>query len=69
MRCDPVEATAPVHGCVSVCGCGTRRTFLKSFGAFGIAAALPAPSGLGGGRHALPSRTASTYITICFRRS
>jgi 6-methylsalicylate decarboxylase len=44
MRCDPVEATAPLHRCVAVCGCNSRRTFLKSFGAFGAATALSAPA-------------------------
>jgi predicted TIM-barrel fold metal-dependent hydrolase len=46
MRCDPVDAQAPAHGCVSACGCSTRRTFLKSIGAFGAAAAtgLSAPA-------------------------
>ena len=46
MRCDPVEPQAPVHGCVSLCRCNTRRTFLKSFSAFGAAAAtgLSAPA-------------------------
>ena len=43
MRCDPVNAKA-VHGCVAACGCNSRRTFLKSFGAFGAATALPAPT-------------------------
>lgn len=44
MRCDPVDAKAPVHGCVAICGCNTRRTFLRSFGAFGAATALAAPA-------------------------
>jgi len=44
MRCDPVDAKAPVHGCVAACGCNSRRTFLKSFGAFGAATALSAPA-------------------------
>jgi 6-methylsalicylate decarboxylase len=44
MRCDPVEATAPVHGCVSICGCNSRRTFLKSIGAFGATTVLSAPA-------------------------
>ena len=42
MRCDPVDAQAPAHGCVTICGCNSRRTFLKSFGAFGAATALSA---------------------------
>jgi len=44
MRCDPVEATVPVHGCVAACGCNSRRSFLKSIGAFGAATALSAPA-------------------------
>jgi len=44
MRCDSVEATAPLHGCVAVCGCNSRRTFLKSLGAFGAATAFSAPA-------------------------
>lgn len=44
MRCDPVDAIASTHGCVAMCGCRSRRTFLKSFGAFGAAAALSAPA-------------------------
>lgn len=44
MRCDPVDATDSSHGCVAACSCHSRRTFLKSFGAFGAAAALTAPA-------------------------
>jgi len=44
MRCDLVDAKAPLHGCVAACGCNSRRTFLKSFGALGAAAALAAPA-------------------------
>jgi predicted TIM-barrel fold metal-dependent hydrolase len=44
MRCDPVDVTAATHGCVAICGCNTRRTFLKSLGAFGAATALSAPA-------------------------
>ncbi len=45
MRCDPVGPGAEpsaMHGCASnLCGCGSRRAFLKSAAAFGVAAALP----------------------------
>jgi predicted TIM-barrel fold metal-dependent hydrolase len=44
MRCDPVDAIASAHGCVAMCGCNSRRTFLKSVGAFGAATALSAPA-------------------------
>jgi predicted TIM-barrel fold metal-dependent hydrolase len=44
MRCDPVDAKAPAHDCVAVCGCNSRRTFLKSFSAFSAATALSAPA-------------------------
>src|SRR5882672_3766424 len=44
MRCDPVDAKVPAHGCVTICGCYSRRTFLKSFSAFGAATALSAPA-------------------------
>ncbi|MCC6887982.1 MAG: amidohydrolase [Hyphomicrobiales bacterium] len=46
MRCDPVQPTiapAAPNG-ISVCGCHSRRSFLKGAGAFGAAAALPAPA-------------------------
>ena len=44
MRCDPADAIAPAHGCVAMCACNSRRTFLKSLGAFGAAAALSPPA-------------------------
>ena len=55
MRCDPVEATAPVHRCIAVCGCNSRRTFLKSIGAFGAAATLSAPAVWAQGSSPAPS--------------
>jgi len=44
MRCDPIDANAPVHGCVAVCGCASRRSFLKSVGAVGAASVLSIPA-------------------------
>lgn len=44
MRCDPADAKALGHGCGAACGCNSRRTFLKSFGAFGAATALATPA-------------------------
>lgn len=47
MRCDPVDAnTVPTtQGCgLSLCGCGSRRSFMKSFAAYGGAAMVAAPS-------------------------
>ena len=57
------------------CGCGTRRTFLKSVGAFGASTALAAPAiwsqRVRGSSPRPPpeNRTASTYIIICSRPS
>jgi len=44
MRCDPVDAQAPAHSCVSFCGCTSRRGFLKSMSALGAATTLSAPA-------------------------
>jgi predicted TIM-barrel fold metal-dependent hydrolase len=46
MRCDPVDrnATTSAHGCSAICGCGSRRAFLRSAAAFGASVALPAPA-------------------------
>ncbi len=47
MRCDPVDRDAVLitHDCgLSLCGCRSRRSFLKSFAATGASAALAAPA-------------------------
>jgi predicted TIM-barrel fold metal-dependent hydrolase len=47
MRCDPVDGKAlpTAHGCgANFCGCGSRRSFLKSFSALGASAMVAAPS-------------------------
>jgi predicted TIM-barrel fold metal-dependent hydrolase len=52
MRCDPIDRAAAraIPGCgpaacgLGPCGCGSRRSLLKSFAAFGAAAALGAPA-------------------------
>lgn len=44
MRCDSVEPTSPSHDCGTLCGCGTRRSFLRSITAFGATTALAAPA-------------------------
>ncbi len=50
MRCDPVDADAgaTTHTCASLCGCGTRRSFLRSFSALGATAMVSAPAVLSG---------------------
>jgi 6-methylsalicylate decarboxylase len=50
MRCDPVDADAgaTTHDCASLCGCGTRRSFLRSFSALGATAMVSAPAVLSG---------------------
>src|SRR4051794_9233037 len=50
MRCDPVnaDAVATPHACASLCGCGTRRSFLRSFSALGATAMVSAPAVLSG---------------------
>lgn len=50
MRCDPVDADAgaTTHACASLCGCGTRRSFLHSFSALGATAMVCAPAVLSG---------------------
>jgi 6-methylsalicylate decarboxylase len=60
MRCDPVDASTPLHalpchGCVAVCGCTSRRAFLKSVGAFGAATTLSAPAAWAEGAAPSPS--------------
>jgi 6-methylsalicylate decarboxylase len=48
MRCEPVDRDGPqlsAHGCAPVfCGCGSRRSFLKSATAFGASTMLSAPA-------------------------
>ncbi|MGH6771132.1 MAG: amidohydrolase family protein [Xanthobacteraceae bacterium] len=47
MRCDPIEqaTTNLAHDCgISFCGCGTRRTFLRSIAAIGAGSALAIPA-------------------------
>jgi predicted TIM-barrel fold metal-dependent hydrolase len=46
MRCDPIDAnTSTAHGCAtSFCGCGSRRSFLKTFSALGAASMVAAPT-------------------------
>jgi predicted TIM-barrel fold metal-dependent hydrolase len=47
MRCDPVDRKAEqsARGCgISLCGCGSRRSFLKSFSALGASTMLGAPA-------------------------
>lgn len=47
MRCDPVDGTntRTIHDCgLSLCGCGSRRSFLKSFSALGASAMVSAPA-------------------------
>src|SRR5258707_1179542 len=47
MWCEPVDRNSAqsVHPCSpTLCGCGSRRGFLKSFSAFGASAVLPAPA-------------------------
>ena len=44
MRCDPVDAGTPLHGCMAACACASRRSFLASVGALGAASVLPAPA-------------------------
>jgi predicted TIM-barrel fold metal-dependent hydrolase len=47
MRCDPTEPVAgrAAHDCALLsCGCGSRRSFLKSMAAFGAGTALAAPA-------------------------
>jgi predicted TIM-barrel fold metal-dependent hydrolase len=64
MRCDPVEAQTPAHGCIAVCGCNSRRSFLKSFGAFGAATALSAPAAWAQGSSPAPSTTKPHRIDV-----
>jgi 6-methylsalicylate decarboxylase len=64
MRCDSVEAKAPAHGCVAMCGCSSRRSFLKSFGAFGAATALSAPAVWAQGSSPAPSTTKPHRIDV-----
>ncbi|HEY6259090.1 MAG TPA: amidohydrolase family protein [Xanthobacteraceae bacterium] len=52
MRCDPIDrdSARSIRACSAArCDCGSRRAFLKTLGAFGAAAALPAPSVLAQG--------------------
>jgi predicted TIM-barrel fold metal-dependent hydrolase len=44
MRCDPVDDLGTAHSCLSICGCSTRRSFLKSVAALGAGTALAAPA-------------------------
>jgi hypothetical protein len=46
MRCDPVDPAArSTHECATtLCGCGSRRAFLQSFGAFSASSMLAAPA-------------------------
>ncbi|MEA2905286.1 MAG: 6-methylsalicylate decarboxylase [Alphaproteobacteria bacterium] len=45
MWCEPVERTSSPHDCPpALCGCSTRRSFLKSVSAVGAGALLPAPT-------------------------
>ena len=77
MRCDPVDRKAELSAgaCRDVlCGCGSRRSFLKSFTAFGASTmAAPAVWAQGGATAPAPaaaaSRTASMSTTISIRRS
>jgi 6-methylsalicylate decarboxylase len=57
MRCDPIDRNvAPVtHGCApALCGCGSRRAFLKTMGAVGASAMLSAPAVWAQGASPLP---------------
>jgi predicted TIM-barrel fold metal-dependent hydrolase len=59
MRCDPIErdaAPAIAGGVEAGCDCGSRRFFLKSLGALGAAAALPAGTAFGQGAATAPAR-------------
>jgi predicted TIM-barrel fold metal-dependent hydrolase len=58
MRCDPIARAAArsVQGCgPTLCGCGSRRSLLKSLGAIGAGAILPAPAVWAQGESAAPS--------------
>ena len=57
MRCDPIGPDTSSHSCVTFCGCGTRRTFLKSLAAFGASTALASPTILAGAPAALAETT------------
>lgn len=57
MRCDPVDGNAvqTTHDCrLSLCGCGSRRSFLRSFAAAGASVALPAPAVWAQGAQRMP---------------
>jgi len=64
MRCEPVEAKAPIHECPRYCGCATRRTFLKSFGALSAAAVLPAPATWAEGATTAPAIAKPSRIDV-----
>jgi predicted TIM-barrel fold metal-dependent hydrolase len=46
MRCDPVDTNVTLtHGCgLSLCGCGSRRSFMRSFAALGATTMISAPA-------------------------
>jgi 6-methylsalicylate decarboxylase len=62
MRCD--DAKTPLHGCLMACGCNSRRTFLKSFSAFGAATALSAPAVWAEGGSPTPSTAKPHRIDV-----
>jgi predicted TIM-barrel fold metal-dependent hydrolase len=60
MRCDPIDlgAARASHGCgPASCGCGSRRSLLKSFAALGATSALGAPAVWAQGAPPAPSLT------------